>query len=297
MRLVSAVITTHNRLDLLKRAILSVYEQTYPDIELIVVDDASTDGTKEYCTSQSFRSICIPKEDSRGGNHARNLGIKAANGYYVAFLDDDDAWLPEKIEKQVKIIESKDCEVVAGGIRRELINGDTVKYVDNIPSPEYCGDISRKILQAICTTTSVLFVKRQALFDVGMFDESLKFWQEYELTIRLAQRKPFYFVNEPIIIYRVDMQDKHRLTNNFYEWKKTVSQIHDKHKTLYDKLNFRERLGTRLLVCIDSCGRCDSCGLTRLLYWNLFKAYLLRGILKLWKIKDKIFRHKGIGQH
>ncbi|WP_288911006.1 glycosyltransferase family 2 protein, partial [uncultured Thomasclavelia sp.] len=88
--LVSAIITTHNRLELLKRAIQSVYNQTYSNIELIVVDDASDDGTKEWAEQQSFKFIYIPKEKSKGGNYARNLGIKSSHGKYVAFLDDDD---------------------------------------------------------------------------------------------------------------------------------------------------------------------------------------------------------------
>lgn len=288
MKLVSAIITTHNRLELLKRAVESVYAQTYPDIELIVVDDASTDGTKEYCASQSFQTIRIG--ESRGGNHARNLGIKAAKGYYVAFLDDDDVWLPEKIEKQVQIIENKDCELVNGGRLVELIEGESVKYIEYLPSQDHCGDMSRKILQAICTTTSIILVKRQALLDVGMFDENLKFWQEYELTIRLAQRKPFYFVNEPLITYRLDLKDKNRLTNKFYEWKRTVKQIHDKHKALYDNLTFRETLGAHLVVCIDACGRCDACGLIILLCWYSFWTRVLKGLLKLYKIRDVILK-------
>ncbi len=286
MKLVSAIITTHNRLELLKRAVESVYAQTYPDIELIVVDDASNDGTKEYCASQSFQTIRI--EESRGGNHARNLGIKAAKGYYVAFLDDDDVWLPEKIEKQVQVIESKDCELVNGGRLVEQVDGESVRYIENLPSPDYCGDMSHKILQAICTTTSIILVKRQALLDVGMFDENLKFWQEYEMTIRLAQRKPFYFINEPLIIYRLDLKDKNRLTNKFYEWKRTVKQIHDKHKALYDNLTFRETLGAHLVVCIDACGRCDACGLIILFCWYSFWTRVLKGLLKLYKIRDMI---------
>lgn len=96
MKLVSAIITTHNRLSLLKRAVESALSQTYKNIEVIVVDDASTDGTPEYCNELPLRYIYIPKEESRGGNHARNLGILAAKGEYVAFLDDDDYWLPRK---------------------------------------------------------------------------------------------------------------------------------------------------------------------------------------------------------
>ena len=100
-RLVSAIITTHNRKDLLKRAIDSVFAQTYPNIELIVVDDASNDGTSEMCDDNRINYIFIPKLESHGGNYARNLGIKASKGEYCAFLDDDDYWLPTKIEKQV----------------------------------------------------------------------------------------------------------------------------------------------------------------------------------------------------
>ncbi len=127
--LVSAIITTHNRIDLLPRAIKSVQEQTYPSIELIVVDDASSDGTNEYCHKQSLQYMHIPKEESKGGNHARNLGVLAAKGEYIAFLDDDDYWLPTKIEKQMDLIKAKDCELVYCGRRLEIVQKDnTIKY-------------------------------------------------------------------------------------------------------------------------------------------------------------------------
>lgn len=106
--LVTAIITTHNRLELLKRAIESVMTQSYPNIELIIVDDHSTDGTDEYCKQLSISThnityINIPREQSKGGNYARNLGIKNSHGVYIAFLDDDDIWLPEKINLQVQL--------------------------------------------------------------------------------------------------------------------------------------------------------------------------------------------------
>ena len=91
MKKVSAIITTHNRLELLKRAINSVKTQTYPNIECIIVSDNSSDGTDEYCSSlDDVIFISIPSKESRGGNYARNLGIKKSKGEYVAFLDDDD---------------------------------------------------------------------------------------------------------------------------------------------------------------------------------------------------------------
>lgn len=148
---VSAIITTHNRKVLLKRSIESVFSQTYPNIELIVVDDASTDGTDDYCKVLSLRYIYISKQESKGGNYARNLGIKAATGEYVAFLDDDDYWLPSKIEKQVTLLENSDCELVYCGRRLEIISKDNIKYVDLLPNKQYQGNMRKKnIVDDMC---------------------------------------------------------------------------------------------------------------------------------------------------
>ena len=224
--MVSAIITTHNRKELLKRAIESVLSQTFKDMECIVVDDASTDGTRELCKSYPIQYIYIPKEESKGGNYARNLGIKASSGNYCAFLDDDDYWFPEKIEKQVALIEEKQCELVYCGRKSEYIYPNSTIYKDILPDSRLCGDMHKLILLHICCTTSTILVLRKALIDVNFFDESLKFWQEYELTIRLAQRQPFYFVNEALCVYRVNINDTNRLTNKYFEWRKAVKYIH-----------------------------------------------------------------------
>lgn len=212
--MVSAIITTHNRKELLKRAIESVLAQTYKDLECIVVDDASTDGTNELCQSYPVQYIYIPKEESKGGNHARNIGIKASKGTYCAFLDDDDYWLPEKIEKQRALIQEKQCELVYCGRRLEYILPEITQYKDCLPDPRWCGNMQKLILQYICCTTSTILASRQALINVDFFDESLRYWQEYELTIRLAQRHPFYFINECLCVYRINVGDTDRLTNH-----------------------------------------------------------------------------------
>ena len=106
-KIVSVVITTKNRKDLLLRAINSVRNQTYKEIEIIVVDDASTDGTREICENMDdLVYVYIPLNESKGGNYARNLGIKTANGEYIAFLDDDDYWEVSKIQKQTLLLPS-----------------------------------------------------------------------------------------------------------------------------------------------------------------------------------------------
>ena len=259
-KLVSAVITTHNRSVLLTRAIESVLSQTYKSIECIVVDDASSDDTAIVCKKYDLNYLFIPKSESKGGNYARNLGIKAANGEYVAFLDDDDYWLPQKIEKQVALIEQKDCELVHCGKRLEIVSSTGTKYETFIPNANLNGDMSKKILMGVCCTTSNMLAKRDALLDIGMFDEQLKFWQEYELTIRLAQRKPIYFVAEELSVYRVDVTDSHRLTNKYTPWKKAVKYIYEKHNILYSKLNIIEKMARYGFVLCDGSVRLKNAG-------------------------------------
>ncbi len=255
VNLVSAVITTHNRKALLERAIKSVLSQTYQSIELIVVDDASDDGTKELCQLYTLNYIFISKEESRGGNYARNLGIKASNGKYVAFLDDDDYWIPSKIEKQVRLIEEKGCELVYCSRIIENVNGSEVNHTEHLIPQNYPVDLHKEILFGVCTVTSCIMAKRYSLFDVGLFDEQLKFWQEYDLSIRLAQRGPFYYINEPLVVYRLDIGDKQRLTNKFYAWRKAVNYLYGKHKELYSQLTFREKIKARMFYWGDAINR------------------------------------------
>ncbi len=283
--LVSVVITTHNRLNLLKRAVSSVNSQNYKNIELIVVDDHSDDGTKEWCQNQSFKYIYIPNNESKGGNYARNLGIKSSMGEYVAFLDDDDYWIHDKITKQVQLILSKDCALVYCGRKLEIVNIDnTVSFKDILPNPSYKDDMKRKILKTICCTTSTIIIKRQSLIDVGMFDENLKFWQEYELTIRLAQCTPFFYVNEPLTVYRIDVGDSNRLTNKFYSWKKAVSYIYQKHKDLYSQLSIWEKFGVRTLVWTDAKIRAKASGL----HFYYIKYRILSILSKIYNLINMI---------
>lgn len=243
MPLVTAIVLTHNRKDLVVRAIDSVLVQTYPNIECVVVDDASNDGTKEMLSVRSdIRYIYIPKEESCGGNHARNVGIKSAKGEYVAFLDDDDYWLPNKIDKQVALIKEKGCEVVYGGMRAELVAKDnTIRYEDWAPHEGGEGDLSKKILTKIYTTTSGLLVSKSALERVGLFDEKLRYWQEYELVIRLAQISEIYAVHESVFVYRIDEHDSQRLTNKYRTWKDSVAYVHKKHRMLYRSLPYESQ--------------------------------------------------------
>lgn len=104
---VSVIIPTHNRQRLVSRAVRSVLNQTYEDLECIVVDDASSDGTPQVIqTIEDERLVYLRHDRNRGASGARNTGIRAAKSSLIAFLDDDDEWLPEKLVKQVPLLKA-----------------------------------------------------------------------------------------------------------------------------------------------------------------------------------------------
>lgn len=260
--LVSVVITTHNRTELLKRAIESVVKQTYNLIELIVIDDAPLNSdTAKLCDGYNLIYYQIDLKDSRGGNYARNVGIKLTKGEFVAFLDDDDFWESTKIEKQIKIARESNCGIVYCGcvIERVLKDGTVTLYEKKI-NKRLEGDLKRRILMTIITTTSSLFVKKELLQAVGCFDEELKFWQEYELTIRLAQVSDIALCPECLLYYRINPFDRQRLTNKYKEWKKAANYVFHKHKKLYDECSWWYRILCRTLFYRDAVKRSYSVG-------------------------------------
>lgn len=283
-KLVTAIITTHNRKDLLLGAIASVQRQTYAPMELIVVDDASSDGTKELLEvlskQQGFRFIDIPKEESRGGNHARNLGIMEAHGELVAFLDDDDEWLPEKIQKQTAYMrDNPQCGVVACGRIIENRFGKSVKQ-DISDRPE--GELSETVFKGPVMVTSEMLVQKQLLIEAGLFDENLKYWQEYELSIRLFQRTQMGLVKEYLVLYRAAGNDKNRLTNNIDGWEEAIRYIHEKHKELFQALPPEVEKQHRLCCYYEAATRAGKTGNRTLKKACLKRIYETEPTIKNW---------------
>lgn len=236
-KLVSAIITTHNRRELFIKALNSVINQTYKNIEIIVVDDGSEDGTKEYVESNkliNIRYLYIPKKKSKGGNYARNLGIKESKGSYIAFLDDDDEWNNEKIKRQVEYLEEHTKIGMVACAREYEYDFKKKKKQKNKDIIE--GNLKEKIFTMMPYTTSSIMIRRDILFEVGVFDENLKCWQDYELLIRICQKTDIGVIKDYLLLYRVISTDKKRITNNFDIWKESVEQIENKHKDLIMKL-------------------------------------------------------------
>ena len=274
--LVSVIITTRNRCKLLRRAIESVVNQTYKDIEIVVVDDFSTDNTRMVCEAYSVKYVYISKSESRGGNHARNVGISSSTGIYIAFLDDDDYWMPTKIQRQVALMESSDCSFVYCGMCIEDVqeNGNVTISAKRL-NKRLRGNLSKRIFVTICTTTSCIMIKRALVDDIGTFDENLGFWQEYELIVRAAQKTDILFVDEHLVVYRNDRFDKCRLTNKYYEWLKAAEYVECKHRQLIEKMTLAYTLLHKTLLYRERYNRAVKSGLNGIALINLFKFSLL----------------------
>jgi glycosyltransferase involved in cell wall biosynthesis len=183
---VSVIIPTHNRCSLLPRAVKSVLDQTYNNLECIIVDDGSTDNTKSVIKQFDADqvTVCHHKE-SRGASAARNTGIEIADGDYVAFLDDDDEWLPTKLEKQVNVLDEQPSSVGLVYCWLDYCNQSEGVHRKYQPTKE--GYIFEEMLdkQAI-GNSSTLLVRRSVAESVNGFDESLPRGNDGDFIRRIA---------------------------------------------------------------------------------------------------------------
>jgi len=201
MPTVSVVIPTYNRAHLVGRAIKSVLNQTYQKFEIIIVDDGSTDKTEEIIkTFKDERVRYIRNEKNKGASAARNIGIKVARGEYIAFQDSDDEWLPEKLEKQMKVFEitPEKVGVVYTGFWRVKNNKKIYTPSNKITKKE--GYIHKEIIRNNFVTTQAVIIKKKCFKKVGMFDERLPRLQDWELWIRISKFYEFKCVDEPLVI-------------------------------------------------------------------------------------------------
>lgn len=189
---VSVVIPTYNRAFVVGDAIRSALEQTFRDIEVIVVDDGSTDNTEEVVKSFGDKRIrYIKLNANRGGAAARNAGIKVAKGKYVAFLDSDDLWLPEKIERQLEVFRtgSPRVGVVYCDSRIETATGI------HLHAYRVRGNLQSFFAETVPVgpRTSTIMVRSSLIREIRGFDEQFPALQEYEMQLRLSHACEYDF--------------------------------------------------------------------------------------------------------
>lgn len=199
--IVSVIIPTYNRAHIIGRALHSVLHQTYQNIEVIIVDDGSTDNTKaivESFADSRVRYICHDKK--QGAAVARNTGIKAASAEFIAFQDSDDEWLFEKLEKQMDAFSQASAKVgvVYTGFLRLENNQASYYPPSDVSAPS--GNVLKALLHGNFVTTQSAVVKKDCFLKVGLFDEQMPRLQDWELFIRIAKYYEFVCINEPLLL-------------------------------------------------------------------------------------------------
>ena len=195
---ISVVIPTFNRCELLKRAVSSVFNQTIPIREIIIVDNGSTDNTGEMIASLFPKTIYI-HEKRKGVSFARNLGIKKCHSRWIAFLDSDDAWKPQKLEEQLFFINNINKKY-------RIIHTNEIWYKNNKfqnqlrKHKKSGGDIFQKSLELCCVSPSSTLIKKKVFEDYGFFDESLDVCEDYDMWIRITAKEEVGFLDKPLVI-------------------------------------------------------------------------------------------------
>lgn len=246
---VGVTIPTYNRASLLPRAIESVLRQTYEDWNLVVVDDGSSDGTAKLMDSYSDSRIKTLRIPHRGVSAARNAGVTHSKGEILTFLDSDDEWLPEKLERQldywqenphVSLVYSSEIWIRAG--RR--VN----------PPKQYRGQSGRILIPSIraCVISpSTAMMRRHTFDELGGFNESYPVCEDYDLWLRLCCRHEVGWISEPLVIRHGGRPDQlSESTPAMDYWRiKAMARLHetcslaaDDHSALADEITRRGRV-------------------------------------------------------
>ena len=205
---VSVIIPTYNRAHFLPRAIKSVLNQTFQDFELIIVDDGSTDNTKEVVENfqkQDSRIKYIWQENSGGPAKPKNTGIKNSKGEFLAFLDSDDEWLPEKLEKQLELFEKNKRLGIVGCNCWNIYVGEKNKKIECRINKNGKNNNYSSIILGDCFifSSSSVVIPRFVFDDVGFYDERFKVSDDWDLYIRILKKYEFKFVDDFLFNYYI----------------------------------------------------------------------------------------------
>jgi glycosyltransferase involved in cell wall biosynthesis len=237
--LVSVIIPSYNSRRFLIETVESALAQSYPHIELIVVDDGSTDDTATFLAPYQGRLRYVYQEN-RGPSAARNRGIAEARGELLAFLDADDLWLPDKVSRQVDAL----CRSPRSGLVHTDVlvheQGTGRKYHRVTRKASYVGQCSNVLFTQNQLTTSSVLLYKKCLTRVGMLDETCRHTDDYDLWLRIARHYEFCYIDEPLVIYRLHDTNITRSTLAMRR-----DELYVLEKTLRDAPSLRSMVGSR----------------------------------------------------
>jgi glycosyltransferase involved in cell wall biosynthesis len=224
MPTISVIIPAYNSEQTIKETVESVLNQTFTDFELIVVDDSSQDGTLKIVSQIQDPRLQVFSYPHAGGAVSRNRGFSQSSGEFIAFLDSDDLWLPDKLEVQLKALqENPQAAVAYSWLDCVDESGNFVRQGSHRTEN---GDIFAKLyLVPFVESGSNPLIRRQALLDVGCFDESLTAGQDYDLYLRLAARYHFVAVPSTKVLYRIRSNS---MTANFRRHEVTSLEVRER---------------------------------------------------------------------
>ena len=247
---VSVIIPTHSRIEMLHRAILSVKQQTYRDVEIVVVDDASTDETPEFIRKlqKDIPNLrYLRNEVSLGACGARNRGIREASGHYIALLDDDDEYLPTALEDLINAYESDDYSFVCADLKIITKKGNRISSKP--------GLINLERILWINNATMCMVTERTKILAVGAFDETLTAAQDYDLWVRLIHRfgtakrlkKVLYIYHQEHEAVRITTVSSKRFKGYFENYKKHKALMSYRQRA-YQLYRLRKLLGHKITI-------------------------------------------------
>lgn len=200
---VSIIIPTYNRAKMLEKSVNSVLAQTYPWFEVLIIDDGSTDNTRQLVASfQDKRIRYYQMEKNQGASAARNYGLQNANYDYIAFEDSDDLWYADKLEKQMKILQNADEDI---GIVYHKIVYDfgegryAILPPEEIEKEKKSGNIYTQMLYHNLIPCPSILARRSAIRKTGNFDTELKALEDYDFALRLTKKYKAYFLDEILL--------------------------------------------------------------------------------------------------
>jgi len=255
---ISVIIPTYNRYEFLKRALASVFTQTYKPSEIIVIDDGSTDNTSDI--KQDFPTVKYFYQENSGVSSARNLGIKKASYEWVAFLDSDDEWHQDKLKEQVLFHKQNPNILMSYTDERWVRDAKEVKIPKKFK--KYGGYIFEECLSHCIIAPSASIVHKDLFDKVGLFDEELEVCEDYDLWLRIALENEIGLVDKKLIIKYAG----HKNQLSFKHWGMDRFRV----KSL-EKLLFSIKKETVKKVLVQKY------------------ELLLKGAIKYAKIEDKLF--------
>lgn len=221
---ISVVIPAYNAMTYLPDTLNSVLGQTFTDFEVLIIDDGSTDHIQSWFAQSVIDSrVRLISQINQGLSGARNIGIKNAQGEYVAFLDADDLWVPTKLEKQTDWL---DDNPAVGLIYNwtALIDAEG-KPTGRIMGGNVEGDVLQEILQHNIIDCPSVLVRRQCFENVGLFDCTLRSVEDWDMWIRIARCYPFAVTKEPLVYYR---QHPSNMSKNWQVMEQSFDQVIEK---------------------------------------------------------------------